>query len=473
MILIYGKGKVGQGVAALCDHLKLAYEIRDDADGATDFSKYSEIIPSPGVPQTHAVYATGKVTSELDFGYRFLPKRGFRIAAVTGTDGKSTTTWALYNVLRGEFGNKAHITGNWDDSFCTTVLQILKSKARSGWLAVEVSSFMAYALKEFAPDWSIFTNFESDHLNWHPSLAEYFRAKWRLMERTKGRCVVTPAVLEKAKAYGVNMKKVPLRIFGRRDGSDGRGIAAAGPEERRKGRRAERMDEPSRPPAAGVTLLRDRVENGKLFVSGRAKYDLAGMALKGDHNALNLLAVAVVANEAKICSKRTKKYLEKVGGLPHRIETIGTAAGVRFVDDSKATTPQALRAALSAFTKPVVLIAGGSDKGADFSELAPDFTAKVAKAFLIGATRKAVAKGLDLAKRPYEICDEEKGGASAMRWAVEKAFSAAKELGTDAVLLSPGCASFGLFKDYADRAQKFRTEAEKISSSLTKKAKRD
>lgn len=210
-----------------------------------------------------------------------------------------------------------------------------------------------------------------------------------------------------------------------------------------------------------IAVLRDRVENGKLFVSGRAKYELSGMALKGDHNALNLLAVAVVANEAKICSKRTKKYLEKVGGLPHRIETIGTAAGVRFVDDSKATTPQALRAALSAFTKPVVLIAGGSDKGADFAELAPDFTAKVAKAFLIGATRKAVAKGLELAKRPYEMCDEEKDGAAAMRWAVEKAFAAAQALDADAVLLSPGCASFGLFKDYADRAQKFQAEAKK------------
>lgn len=426
MILIYGKGKVGQGVVALCTYLRLPYVILDDSDGVVDFTPYTEIIPSPGIPPTHPIYATGKVTAELDFGYRFLPRRGFRIAAITGTDGKSTTTWALHSVFRGKFGKSAHITGNFEDSFCTTVTDILKSKARSGWLSVEVSSFMAYGIKTFTPDWTIFTNFESDHLNWHPDLADYFKAKWRLFEHTKKQCITTSAVLEKAKKYGVDTTKVPLRIFGK---------------------------EP---------LLRDRVEQGKLFVSGRATYDLARMTLRGDHNALNLLAVAIVANEAKINAKSTRESLEKVGGLPHRIETVGVASGITFVDDSKATTPQALRAALSAFEQPVILIAGGSDKGADFTELAPDFSAKVTHAFLMGATRHSVARGLALGGRPYEMCDEEKDGGLAMKWAVEKAFSTAQKLGISTVLLSPGCASFGLFKDYADRAKKFGEEVKMV-----------
>ena len=421
MILIYGKGKVGQGVAALCGHLGLAHEIRDDADGATDFSRYDAIVPSPGVPQTHAAYATGKVVAELDFGYRHLPK-GFKIAAVTGTDGKSTTTWALYHALRAAGGGKARITGNWDESFCATVLEILRSGEASGWLAVEVSSFMAYAIQEFSPDWSVFTNFESDHLNWHPDLGEYFRAKWRLMERTKSRCVTTPDIVAKARTFGIDVGKIPLRTFG----------------------------------AAG---LADRVEDGRLVVAGVPRLRLDDARLKGAHNAFNLLAVAAVADEAGLDPAAVDAALADVGGLPHRIETVGTAEGVAFVDDSKATTPQALRAALSAFERPVVLIAGGSDKGADFMELAPDFSQKVAKAFLIGVTRGAVAKGLGLAGRPYEILDEEKDGTAAMRWAVDGAFAAARELGAVTVLLSPGCASFGLFKDYADRAEKFRAEA--------------
>ena len=103
----------------------IASEIKDDADKISDFSQYEAIVPSPGVPPSHPIYATGKIIGELDFAYQFLPK-GFKIVSITGTDGKSTTTWVMYNVLRQEFGDDTvFLSGNFDISFSGTVLEIL------------------------------------------------------------------------------------------------------------------------------------------------------------------------------------------------------------------------------------------------------------------------------------------------------------------------------------------------------------
>jgi UDP-N-acetylmuramoylalanine--D-glutamate ligase len=213
MILIYGKGKVGNGVASLCAHIGIPYEIRDDADPTTDFSLYSDIIPSPGIPAKHPVRAQKQCISELDFAYRYLPK-GFTIMAVTGTDGKSTTCWILSEILRQEYGKEnVFLSGNFDVPFSRTVRDILEKKIPSGFIVVEVSSFMSSALSQFRPDYSIFTNFVEDHLNWHPDLRDYFLSKWHLFEQTKRLCVTSPAVLEKAKEFGAPLE-LPLRMYG-------------------------------------------------------------------------------------------------------------------------------------------------------------------------------------------------------------------------------------------------------------------
>ena len=126
MYLIYGKGKVGNALKELCDYLYIPAEIKDDKDIITDFSHYEGIIPSPGIPPTHTIYATKKIIGELDFAFQFLPKN-FKIISITGTDGKSTTTWIMYNILRQEFGNeKVFLSGNFDIPFSGTVLEILK-----------------------------------------------------------------------------------------------------------------------------------------------------------------------------------------------------------------------------------------------------------------------------------------------------------------------------------------------------------
>lgn len=105
----------------------MEHELRDDADTPASYDAYEMIIPSPGIPGTHALYETGKVVSELDFAYRYMPK-GFQIVSITGTDGKSTTSWIMYNILQKEFFGKknVYLSGNFDIPFSRTVLDILK-----------------------------------------------------------------------------------------------------------------------------------------------------------------------------------------------------------------------------------------------------------------------------------------------------------------------------------------------------------
>lgn len=128
MILIYGTNTVGRGLASLCEYLGLAYDMRDDQNPPSSFEAYEMIIPSPGIPGTHPVYATGKVVAEMDFVAQYLPK-GIRVMAVTGTDGKSTTAWMLYSILKKVyFGKKSvYISGNFGTPFSSTLKEILES----------------------------------------------------------------------------------------------------------------------------------------------------------------------------------------------------------------------------------------------------------------------------------------------------------------------------------------------------------
>ncbi len=182
--------------------------------------------------------------------------------AVTGTDGKSTTTWILASILQKEFlGKKSvYISGNFDIPFSATVLQILQKQEKKGVIVLEVSSFMAYALREFSPDYTIFTNFASDHLNWHRDLREYFLAKWNLVERTQKCAIIAESLRPFLDSYTLpNTEK--LRFFG------------TSPE------------------------LRDRVEGDDIILSGRKKYQLSETPFAGLHNALNILACTCVTNE--------------------------------------------------------------------------------------------------------------------------------------------------------------------------------
>lgn len=217
--------------------------------------------------------------------------------AVTGTDGKSTTSWIMYTILEKEFFGKksVYLSGNFDIPFSATVREILEKKEKRGVIVIEVSSFMSHAIGKsslapaFSPDYTIFTNFESDHQNWHIDLQEYLDAKMNLVLHTKKRAILNVQIQHRSHDFGLALL-VPTNVRWFQDASD-----------------------PS---------FRDRTNGEDIVISGRRKYRLSETHFIGHHNAMNILACAIVANEMRICSQRVKTYLSEIGGLPHRIELV-------------------------------------------------------------------------------------------------------------------------------------------------------
>jgi UDP-N-acetylmuramoylalanine--D-glutamate ligase len=423
MLLIYWNGKVGKGIADLCEYLGIEYDIMSYHDPLPDTSRYSQIIPSPGVPSHHPVYATGKVISELDFAYQYLPK-WFQIISITGTDGKSTTSWIMYSILEKEyFGKKnVYLSGNFDIPFSATVLDILKKWEKRGIIVVEVSSFMAYGLRGmdqwgYTSDYSIFTNFKPDHLNWHSDLEEYHDAKMRLIENTRKKAIINQQVRDFGREHWFEKSFDNMRIFAQKSLSSWE--------------------------------IKDWTDGENIIISGRRKYRLSETHFSGIHNAMNILSVALVANEMRICSKRMRQYLSGIQWLPHRLEKIREKNEVIFVEDSKSTSAQSLEAALGSYgsEKNLLLIVWWSDKGDKFSYLAEKMENRVKAMICIGATKELF---LQIAR---EKSISHLSTDSLREW-VEWLYGQSKS--GDVLMLSPGCASFGLFRDYLDRANQFR-----------------
>lgn len=218
MYLIYGKGRVGLALTKLCLYLNLPFEHKDDNDDV-DYSLYDHIIPSPGIPENHALYKTGKVVAELDFVSQFLPDT-WQTIGITGTDGKSTTSWILYSILKRIYSGKKTIflSGNFEIPFSETVLQILTSKINHGIIVLEISSFMAFALgrsplEPFAPEYAIFTNFQKDHLNWHKDIQDYLDAKMNLILRATKKAIVNTQIVSYAQNHGLSLPRYNPRYF--------------------------------------------------------------------------------------------------------------------------------------------------------------------------------------------------------------------------------------------------------------------
>lgn len=422
MYCIYGKNKVGQAVARLCDYHGFSYEMVDDADNLSSFDKYVGIIPSPWIPATHPVYKTGKVMAELDFAYQFLP-RGFRIFAVTWTDGKSTTAWILYSILEKMWigKRKTYISGNFDDPFSTTVLHILENTLTEGDIVVEISSFMSYfigksSLDPFLADYTVFTNLQVDHLNWHRDLQEYLDAKMNLVSHTRYCTVMNDSVFEFAREKGLILSVSPnIRKFS--------------------------TDK-------NITPL-DWTDGEEIVFSQEKRFFLSQTPLSWEHNALNLLSVAMVADEIGISLSDISTCFSDTHGLPHRLEICGEQRGVRFVDDSKSTSSQSLDAALGAFwdEKNLLLIVGGSDKWDTFDHLAKKLAQRAQAIVALWATKNHFIHIAETEGIPYLATDDLQKGIT---WL----FAQAREW--DILMLSPWCASFGLFRDYLDRAHQFR-----------------
>ncbi|MEY4374830.1 MAG: UDP-N-acetylmuramoylalanine-D-glutamate ligase [Candidatus Eisenbacteria bacterium] len=389
---------------------------RDDAELLTG---HDFVVWSPGIavdhPLAEAARASGRpVLGELEVGARVAQAP---LVCITGTNGKSTTTDLTGALLRAA-GRTVAVCGNIGRAICEVVDEV----PASGLLVVEVSSFQLETVETLRPAVATWLNLTPDHLDRHGSLEVYGAMKQRLFARQTAAdwAVVNaddPEVVSRRAGAGR-----PASFSCRGPVDDGAFLAADGM----------------------IVLARD----------GRHEPLLprAEVRLPGPHNTANVLAALATVLPFDPPRSALVEVLRTYGGLEHRLEPAGEWHGVRFVNDSKATNTDSLRVALQSFPEPVVLIAGGRDKGQDFRPLAPLVKGAVRRLVLIGEGAEPMAEAW--ADTPHER-------AATLAEAVRRAYQAAQSSGA-VVLLSPGCASFDMFRDYEDRGRRFKDEVSRL-----------
>ncbi len=380
------------------------------------------IVTSPGVHPHHPLLAAARargvaIWAELELGFRAARAP---VVAVTGTNGKTTTTH-LVGALIAESGRPVAVAGNVGNPLSAAAPVI----PADGFLAVEASSYQLEGIDRFHPRAAIILNLTPDHLEHHGDFESYRRAK--------------------------------ARIYSRMEADDALVLVADEPElgAYRRASRAQLLEvSVARPVPRGAWL-----DAGRLWarVAGAESIPLLRadeLPIPGLHNVTNALAAAAAALAVGIEADAVSRGLARFRGLPHRLETVATARGVRFVNDSKSTNVASLLVALEALPGPLVLIAGGLDKGTDLAPLVPLVRDRVRSLVLIGQAADRFEAAL--------------GGATAVRRAgtLEEAARAALALAAhgDTILLSPACASFDQFRDYEDRGDQFREITRRIAA---------
>jgi UDP-N-acetylmuramoylalanine--D-glutamate ligase len=389
------------------------------------FTSAALVVVSPGVPwelpELAAARETGvPVVAEIELAFRHL--RG-RVAAVTGTKGKSTTTAALGAMLR-EAGLDARVGGN----IGAPLVGLVEGSTEATVFAVEVSSFQLEGTVRFRPHVAVWLNLSPDHLDRHPTLEAYVAAKARVLanQESSDWAVVNaddPVVLDEARA--ARARKLPFRVTGEPlPEGDGAFFEGGLARMRRDGREE--------------TLFR------------REEVVLPGAHLAGD-----LLVAAAAARLLGAPAEAIARAVRGFRGVPHVLEHVATIAGVDWYDDSKATNVEAARRSLEAFDRPVLVVLGGRFKGGDFGELAPELRRHGRRVLAIGEAQARVAAALG-AVVPVDAC-------GSLREAAQRARAEARP--GDVVLLAPACSSFDMFADYADRGRQWKAEVRRLAEA--------
>jgi UDP-N-acetylmuramoylalanine--D-glutamate ligase len=358
-----------------------------------ELSGVTALVKSPGVsseaPPVAAARSAGvPVWSEVELAARMLPNP---LVGVTGTNGKTTTT-ELVGAMLAAGGLPVEVAGN-----VGRPLSDLAGRADPrAWVACELSSFQLEDIDTLRPRVGVLLNLTPDHLDRHGTLEEYTRCKLRLLENQ------TDADTAVVNADDARLRAAVL-------------------------------------PGRGRRIWVSKADRGSI--------DWAHAGLRGDHNLENALAAAAAARAVGVGDAAIDAALRAFRPPPHRMQVVAEGGGVTFVDDSKATNPEAVMKALTAYASGVHLILGGSLKGADFGPLAAAVAAgPVAGAYLIGQAADAIGAALDAAGAPVRR-------SGTLSRAVADAAGAAAP--GDVVLLSPACASFDQFRDYAHRGDEF------------------
>lgn len=375
-----------------------------------------EVMKSPGIPEKAAIVkkirARGiKVISEVELAYRF--KGDSKIIAITGSNGKTTTTALTHHICKTA-GLDAALVGNIGDSFAKRVALDPRPL-----YVVELSSFQLDDIETFRPDVAILTNITEDHLDrYEYKFENYIRSKFRIAMNQQANdhfiyCADDEVTMKYLNQFNIKSNQLPISM--KRELPNGAFI-----------------------------------KDGDMYV--RTGQDFTNMsvfdfALKGKHNQYNTMAACVAATTMDIRKDKIRDAVKDFQSLEHRMEHVATVRGVDFINDSKATNVNSTWYALESMTKPTVLILGGVDKGNDYSLIADLVKEKVKAIICLGTDNSKIYDAFENAV-PAII------STGSAREAVQVAFHFAGK--GDVVLLSPACASFDLFKNYEDRGTQFK-----------------
>jgi UDP-N-acetylmuramoylalanine--D-glutamate ligase len=376
------------------------------------------VIKSPGIPDKapliQELLNNGvSIISEIEWGYYFL--EGGEVIAITGTNGKTTTATLTHHILKSANSNTI-LAGNIGDSFAAAVAEQPQAS-----YVLEVSSFQLDGIDQFRPHISVLTNITPDHLDrYNYSFENYIGSKMRIVKNQTA---------EDFFIYDADDAVIAKEVEGRLGEIAARLIPFSCEKKLNEGAFLE------------GDLLRIIIDN-QTFTMETSK-----IPIQGKHNLKNTMAASTVAMIKNIRREAIKQSIEGFTGVAHRMEVFEEFSGVRFINDSKATNVNATYFALESVKRPVIWIAGGVDKGNDYSALMPLVREKVKAILCIGVDNQKIIDTFGkVVSEIHELSTFEDTVALAMRFA---------ERG-DTVMLSPACASFDRFKNYEDRGEQFK-----------------
>jgi len=375
-----------------------------------------EVMKSPGIPEKTEIMKLIRekgiqVISEMELAYRF--KGESKIIAITGSNGKTTTTAMTYHICH-EAGLDCAMVGNIGDSFARRI-----AEDPSALYVVEVSSFQLDDIITFRPDIAILTNITEDHLDRYDYKFEnYIKSKFRIIMNQKATdhfiyCCDDEVTMEYLNKFNIQSNQLPISM------------------------------KKELPNGAFIKDGDMYVRTGQDFTT----MSVFDFALKGKHNQYNTMAACVAATTLDIRKEKIRDAVQNFQSLEHRMEHVATVRGVEFINDSKATNVNSTWYALESMTKPTILILGGVDKGNDYSLIQELVNEKVKAIICLGTDNRKIHEAFG--NKVSTIVN-----TSTSAEAVHAAFHFADK--GDVVLLSPACASFDLFKNYEDRGNQFK-----------------
>ncbi|WP_297247906.1 UDP-N-acetylmuramoyl-L-alanine--D-glutamate ligase [uncultured Brachyspira sp.] len=381
------------------------------------------IIISPGIPHTIPIVEEAKrrnikIIGEIEFAYNFIPNRNY--IAVTGTDGKTTTVTLIHEIIKSY--KKARLLGNVGNTFSKEIETIEPDED----IILELSSFQLETVEKFHAHIAAILNIAEDHLDRYKDIEDYFNTKKNIIiNQNKNDFLV------------LNYDNIYTNIwYNELNGNSKSKLLTFSLKSK-------------------FATIYYNEEDEFIYYENEKLFSIANRKLIGKHNIANILAAVLICLKDGIPADNIEKVVNNFKGIEHRVELVGEINGVKYINDSKATSMNSVMSALKSFDKDIILIMGGRNKNIDFTPLNSIVNARVKKLILMGEAANVLSDMLHFDNKIIvrDLTD-------AFNYASSIAISG------DTVLLSPGCTSFDMFKNYEDRGKYFKSLVYKLSENL-------